>query len=97
MENNLSLRNLILAGIGSAAYSVEKGMEIIDELVKKGELTINQGKELNQELRNRFNQGNRQGADQSLARQIIASINPATKEELQSLEARVSRLEKQLP
>lgn len=84
MENNISLRNLVLAGIGSVAYSLEKGMGMIDELVKKGELTVNQGKELNQELRNRF-QGKQAQPDQ------------ATKEALDNLEARVSRLEKQLP
>ncbi len=96
MEKNISLRNLVLAGIGSFAYTLEKGMGMIDELVKKGELTINQGKELNQELRNRF-QGKQTQPNQTMVKEIIASINPATKEDLHNLEARVSRLEKLLP
>ena len=45
------LRKLILAGIGTAAVTAEKSREILDELVKKGEITVEQGKALNQELK----------------------------------------------
>ncbi|MGI6364139.1 MAG: phasin family protein [Bacillota bacterium] len=93
---NISLRDLVLAGIGSMAYTMEKGMNLVDQLVKKGELTVNQGKELNRELLNRF-QGKQAQPDQAVIKEIIASINPATKEDFHNLEARVSRLEKQLP
>jgi polyhydroxyalkanoate synthesis regulator phasin len=88
MNNNLNLRSILLAGIGSIAYSLEKGMEMIDELVKKGELTVSQGKELNQELKNRFAQECKGQSDQDLT---------AIKDELQKLEARVSALETKLP
>jgi polyhydroxyalkanoate synthesis regulator phasin len=44
-------KNLILAGIGAAASTAEKGKEIVDELVKKGEITVDQGKALNEELK----------------------------------------------
>lgn len=51
--NNLSeeLKKLLLIGIGAAATTVEKSKDIVDELVKKGELTIEQGKALNEELK----------------------------------------------
>lgn len=97
MDNNFNLRNILLAGIGSIAYSLEKGMEMIDELVKKGELTVSQGKELNQELKNRFAQESKCQPDTAQIKEIIASFNPATKEDLQNLEARVSKLEQKLP
>ncbi len=45
------LKKVILMGIGAAAITVEKSQEMVDELVKKGELTVEQGKELNQELK----------------------------------------------
>lgn len=45
------VKKLLLAGIGAAATSAEKSQEILDELVKKGELTVEQGKALNEELR----------------------------------------------
>ena len=43
-------KNILLAGIGALAYTGEKGKEIIDQLVEKGELTMEQGRDLNEEL-----------------------------------------------
>lgn len=45
------LHKVFLAGIGALATGVEKGQEIVDGLVKKGELTVEQGKIFNTELR----------------------------------------------
>ena len=45
------MRKLILAGIGAVAATKEKSEVILDELVKKGELTVEQGKVLNEELK----------------------------------------------
>lgn len=45
------VRKLILAGIGAAAVTKEKSEVILHELVKKGELTVEQGKVLNEELK----------------------------------------------
>ena len=45
------LHKVLLAGIGALATGVEKGQEIVDGLVKKGELTVEQGKIFNTELR----------------------------------------------
>ena len=44
------LKKFLLVGIGAAATTVEKSQQIVDELVKKGEITVEQGKELNKEL-----------------------------------------------
>lgn len=44
-------KNIFLAGIGVLAYTGEKGKEIIDQLVEKGEITLDEGKELNEELK----------------------------------------------
>lgn len=43
-------KNIFLAGVGVMAYTGEKGKELIDQLVEKGEITIEQGKELSEEL-----------------------------------------------
>ena len=43
-------KNIFLAGIGAMAYTGERGKEIIDQLVEKGEITLDQGRELNEEL-----------------------------------------------
>lgn len=48
---NEELKKIFLAGLGAAAFSAEKSKQIVDELVKRGELTLEQGKVLNEELR----------------------------------------------
>ena len=44
------LRKVVLAGIGAVATGAEMGADLIEELVKKGELTVEQGRVLNEEL-----------------------------------------------
>lgn len=45
------LRKLLLAGIGAAAIAKEKGGEVLELLSKRGEVTVEQGKVLNEELK----------------------------------------------
>ncbi|MDD3165666.1 MAG: hypothetical protein PHS97_07400 [Oscillospiraceae bacterium] len=45
------MKKVVLAGIGAVALTIEKSKELVDELVKKGELTVEQGKVLNEELK----------------------------------------------
>ena len=54
--NNFSedLKKVLLAGIGAVATTIEKSKDVVDELVKKGELTVEQGKALNEELKHNF-------------------------------------------
>ncbi|MDF7664414.1 hypothetical protein PT282_07055 [Bifidobacterium sp. ESL0763] len=58
------MRKVFLAGVGALATTVEKGQEIVDELVSKGELTVEQGKSLNSELKRKA-QGARDGWNQA--------------------------------
>ncbi len=53
MLNNISddLKKIMLAGIGAVASTAEKSKQVLDDLVKKGELTVEQGKVLNEELK----------------------------------------------
>ncbi|MBC7196962.1 MAG: hypothetical protein H5U39_06915, partial [Deferribacterales bacterium] len=51
---DFKLSNILLAGIGSVAFTYEKASEIVEELVKKGELTVKQGKEINEELKKKM-------------------------------------------
>lgn len=46
-----NLKKVLLAGIGVAATTAEKSKDLLDEMVKKGELTVEQGKVLNEELK----------------------------------------------
>ena len=66
------LRKLILAGIGAVAATKEKSEVILDELVKKGELTVEQGKVLNEELKRTCKQAAAKGADEKPAVDVDA-------------------------
>lgn len=48
-----SMKKIMLAGIGAVAVTAEKSKELVDELVVKGELTVEQGKVLNEELKHK--------------------------------------------
>ncbi len=45
-----TLKKILLAGVGTIATTAEKSSEIVEELIKKGEITVEQGKILNKEL-----------------------------------------------
>lgn len=51
MSLSEDLRKIFLVGIGAMAITGEKALEIVDILAAKGDLTMEQGKVLNQELR----------------------------------------------
>ena len=48
------IKTFFLAGVGAVALTAEKSQAIIADLVKKGELTVEQGKELNKDLQRGF-------------------------------------------
>ncbi|MBR2673707.1 MAG: phasin family protein [Aeriscardovia sp.] len=47
------VRKVFLAGIGAIAATAEKGQKLVNDLVDKGELTVDQGKSFNSELAHR--------------------------------------------
>ena len=68
------LRKLILAGIGAVAATKEKSEVILDELVKKGELTVEQGKVLNEELKH--------NVEKKIKDSVTVQVVPTTGDEL---------------
>ena len=51
-----NIKKVILAGIGAVAVTAEKSKDLLDEMVEKGELTVEQGKVLNEELKHNIKQ-----------------------------------------
>ncbi len=51
MSCSEELRRFFLAGIGAMATTAEKSKEIVDAFVRKGELTVEQGRIINEELK----------------------------------------------
>ncbi|MBC2889900.1 phasin family protein [Gordonibacter massiliensis (ex Traore et al. 2017)] len=46
-------KDIFLAGIGAMAITAEKSKELVDQLISKGELTVDQGKQINTELKHK--------------------------------------------
>lgn len=94
----INLKNLLLAGIGTLAYTYDKSATMIEELVKKGELTFNQGRELNEELKKKVKNAWEAKTDSEVLtveklNEILSSLNLVTKDELEELKNRISTLE----
>lgn len=70
------LKKILLAGLGSIAYTYEKSSTFVEELVQKGKLTVDEGKELSQELKRNF---------KDKSDEISNKIMPLTKEDLKSV------------
>lgn len=45
------MKKVLLAGIGAVAATAEGAQKLVEEMVKKGEVTLEQGKALNEELK----------------------------------------------
>ncbi|MEE0845536.1 MAG: hypothetical protein U0L71_05005 [Eggerthellaceae bacterium] len=43
-------KDIFFAGIGALAITGEKAKDVVDQLIAKGELTVDQGKQINSEL-----------------------------------------------
>ena len=65
------MKKILLAGIGAVALTTEKAKDLVDDLVKKGEITVEQGKVLNEELKRNVKAKVREQA-QSVATQLTA-------------------------
>lgn len=94
------LKKILLAGVGAVAVTAEKSKEIIDSLVAKGELTVEQGKVLNEELKHNLNQTM---ADSKVkyaetkakvrSQQIKDQLESMSAEELEILKQKLSEME----
>ena len=84
------IKKFFLAGVGAAAVTGEKAQEIIEDLIAKGELTVEQGKAYNEELKHNIKE-KVVGKPDERAEKIINSLTP---EELEALKAKISEAEK---
>ena len=86
------LKKILLAGVGAVAITAEKGSEIIGELVKKGELTVEQGKELNKDLQRNFKDSmDKKGINID---EISQKISKMSEEELAKIKEQIEAVEK---
>ena len=92
-----SFKNIFLAGVGATAYSFEKAQELVDDLVKKGELTVQQGKVVNEELKHNIKKTVRENVNVSVKAsspeeldELLSKMRP---EQLEALKERIRSME----
>ena len=85
------IKKIMLAGIGAVATTAEKSKDVIDALVKKVELTVEQGKILNEELKHDLREKLRTPADTESIRKDLEKVS---RDDLAMLKAHIEELEK---
>ncbi|MCH3965442.1 MAG: hypothetical protein LKE46_14450 [Clostridium sp.] len=92
------LKSLFLAGIGSAAYTYEKAVKLIEEMVKKGKITVEEGKQLSEELKKNVSAKKEQikplNKEELLS--ILNNLNFASKEDIASIDERLKKIEEKI-
>ncbi len=81
-------RDIFLAGIGALAIGAEKSQQVLDQLVQKGQITIDQGKDIAEQLSQQTSEKTTELRDQIIA----ARMKTMTKEERDAFAARVAEL-----
>lgn len=92
------IKKVLLFGVGAVASTYEKAAEVVDDLVKKGKITIDEGKELGEELKRTFKEKTKEKEELlNEGRKNISNIeisNYVLRDEYEMLKARVYKLEK---
>ena len=93
-----SIRKLILAGIGAVAMTKEKSADVLKDLVKKGELTVEQGKALNEELKHNIKSTVKEKVNvkvkTSSPEELDELLDKMTPEQMALLKQRIDEMEK---
>ena len=84
------LKKVLLAGIGLTAMTVDKADSFVKELVEKGRLTVEEGKELEQELKRQSKEEAQEFVNKLDAKK--SSIEYATKDDVKRLEEKLDAL-----
>ncbi len=84
------LKKVLLAGIGLTSMTIDKADDFVKELVEKGRLTIDEGKELQQELKRKS-----EGEAQAILNKVnekTQNVQYATKDDMARLEDKLDKL-----
>ena len=94
-----NIKKILLAGIGAVATTTEKSKELLDEMVIKGELTVEQGKVLNEELKHNIKKTMKEKVNVSVKvsdpEELDELLDKMTPEQITRLKERLSQLDQQ--
>ena len=90
-----NVKKLLLAGIGAVAVTAEKSKDLLDEMVEKGELTVEQGKVLNEELKHNIKKTVKEktgaGRKETAAEELSDLLDKMTPEQLAALKEQIQK------
>lgn len=89
------LKRLAMIGIGGTAIAIDKVTEYVNDLVKQGKITVDEGKKLTEELI-RSKKEEVSEKDRAEIESILLEMNIAQRKDIEALELRIQELEKQL-
>ncbi|HJB30363.1 MAG TPA: hypothetical protein IAA06_16440 [Candidatus Blautia faecavium] len=92
-----NIKKLLLAGVGAVAVTAEKSKELLDEMVEKGELTVEQGKVLNEELKHNIKKTVKEnvntGEKKTAAEEVSELLDKMTPEQIAALKEQIEKKE----
>lgn len=86
MDFSDCMKKVFLAGVGAAATAVESASDIINKLVEKGEITFEQGKVLNEELK--------RDAKQKAKKHLFDALEKLSPEDREELKKKLDEIER---
>ena len=96
MEFGEGVKKIFLAGVGAVATTAETTKDIIDKLVEKGELTVEQGRGFNEELKRNAKDKIKEHVSVNVTKNFsdaFDSVENMSAEELQKLKERIAEVE----
>jgi len=90
------IKKAIFIGAGLASMTADKIEETVNEIVKKGDLTEKQGRELIQELKERSTKVRKELSEkiEKVVTETLQKLNIPTRKEIEELKTRIEQLEK---
>ena len=90
------IRKMTLAGAGLAMMTTEKIQELMDELVKKGEMTEKEAREAVNEFLEKSKQARKDLEEkmEQILTGLLNRVNIPTRKEFEDMKERLARLEK---
>lgn len=86
MDFSDCMKKVFLAGVGAAASAAESVSDIVGRLVEKGEITVEQGKVLNEELK--------KDAKQKAKKHLFDALEKLSPEERAELKQKLEEIKK---
>lgn len=101
MSFNDEMKKVLLAGIGAVATTVEKSQDLVQTLITKGEITVEQGKVLNEELKRNLKDSIKKdkvnpvsSPQEEKTSKLIDQLDDMSEEEIAAIKSKLAEMEK---